>query len=155
MIQKDGFIPDEDYKKIIENVPICCVDLVILHNNKILLVFRKNEPAKNKWWFPGGRIYKNEKLKDAVSRKAYGEVGLKIEIIKKIGVYELMFDKGPFNDLKSGVHGVNICFLVKPVDNNFKIKCDGDSLGHKWFSQVEEELDPYIKEVLKDAGIFE
>ncbi len=63
-------IPEEEYKKILENMPICCVNLVIAHNNKVLLIRRKNEPEKNKWWIPGGRIYKNEKLKDAAIRKA-------------------------------------------------------------------------------------
>ena len=59
------------YKKILEYIPICCVDVVICHFNKILFVKRNTEPAKNEWWFPGGRVYKNEMLEETAIRKAY------------------------------------------------------------------------------------
>jgi len=41
-----NLISAEDYKKIVENVPICCVDMVIHNNGKILLMKRENEPVR-------------------------------------------------------------------------------------------------------------
>ena len=64
------FIPKGDYEKILEVLPILCVDCVISHNGKCLLLRRINEPAKGQYWFPGGRVNKNEKIKDASLRKA-------------------------------------------------------------------------------------
>ena len=142
------------YKKILEHIPICCVDVVICHCNKILLVNRNNEPAKNEWWFPGGRVFKNEKLEEAAIRKAYEEVGIKVQIVKIIGIYETMFDKGPFDDLKSGVHTINICFLVKPTLENFKIKIDDTSSDYRWIDKIEENLYPYVKKVLRNLEFF-
>ncbi len=147
-------INNTEYKKIIENIPICCVDVVICHSDKILLVYRNTEPAKNEWWFPGGRVYKNEKLEDAAIRKAYEEVGIKVQIVKMIGVYETLFNKGPFDDLKSGVHTVNIYFLVKPTSENFKIKIDNTSSDYRWIDTIEENLHPYVKKVLKTLEFF-
>jgi colanic acid biosynthesis protein WcaH len=147
-------INSSEYKKILENMPICCVDVVICHCNKILLVCRNNEPAKNEWWFPGGRVYKNEKLEEAVVRKTYEEVGIKVQIVKELGIYETMFNKGPFDDLKSGVHTINIYFLVKPTLENFKIKIDDTSSDYRWIDKIEENLHPYVKKVLKNLKFF-
>lgn len=148
-------INDAEYKKILENMPICCVDVVICHCNKILLVHRNNEPAKNEWWFPGGRVYKNETLEETAIRKAYEEVGVKVQIVKNIGVYESMFSKGPYNDLKSGVHTINIHFLVKPTLENYKIKIDDTSSDYRWIDKIDKNLHPYVKKVLKDSKVFE
>ena len=146
-------IPAEEYKKILETMPIACVDVVIAHNKKALLLCRKNEPLKNQWCFPGGRIHKNEKLEDAVKRKALEETGLKVRIGKKIGTYEAFFEKGPFEDLKTGVHCIAVCFAAKPYGNDIKI--NRTSLEHKWFDHIDEKFHPYVKAVLKDACIFD
>ena len=66
-------IPSDEYARILENMPVCCVDVIIANDKKALLVYRKDEPAKNKWWVVGGRILKNEKLEDAVIRKVLEE----------------------------------------------------------------------------------
>jgi len=55
-------ISNELYDQILENIPICCVDIIVSHNGKVLLIHRKEEPAKDKWWVVGGRILKGENL---------------------------------------------------------------------------------------------
>lgn len=150
-------ISEEDYQKILENMPICCVDLIIQNKEKkFLLVLRKNKPAQNQWWFPGGRVYKNEKLEDAAIRKAKEETGLKTKIEKKIGVYETFFDDGPFPDLKTGVHTVNICFLASLEEDSEPLinGAHSDLSSFKWTSTIEKNLHPYIKSALKYSGIF-
>ncbi|MBA7700025.1 GDP-mannose mannosyl hydrolase [subsurface metagenome] len=145
-------IPEKEYKKILENIPVCCVDIVVCHNNKVILILRKTKPVKDKWWLPGGRIYKNEKLEEAAIRKVYEEIGLKVRIEKKIGVYETMFHDGPFNDF--GVHTINICFLAKSEENP-SIKLNKHHLKYKWIVKIEKDLHPYLKQVLKDSQIFD
>ena len=49
------FIPWKLYKQIIGNVPIACVDVAIVAKGSVLLVRRKDHPAKGEWWLPGGR----------------------------------------------------------------------------------------------------
>lgn len=147
-------IPEKDYKKIVENMPICCVDLVLYHDNNVLLVKRGTEPFKGVWWLPGGRIYKNERLEEAAVRKAHEELGLKVKVVKKIGVYETMFKESNFSDIKNGVHTVNVCFLVKSLDKNPEIRVDKTISGHKWADNTEEVFVSYVKEVLSDCGFF-
>jgi len=33
-------------------MPICCMDLVVHHKGKVLLVKRGTDPEKGKWWAP-------------------------------------------------------------------------------------------------------
>ncbi len=147
-------IADNEYKEILERMPICCVDIVIHENNKVLMVYRTNEPVRGQLWLPGGRIYKNELLEEAAIRKAAEEVGLEIKIEKKIGVYESMFKEGPFKDLKSGVHAVSVCFLAIPIDKKPIIKIDATSSDYKWVDAIREDMHPYIKAVLTDSKVF-
>jgi len=104
--QKVQLIPSDLYEKIHMAMPMACVDIIITNINSFLLAKRKNKPAKNQWWFPGGRILKNETLAEAVARKSFEETGLKVEIINRIGVEETIFPDGPFNfsEINEGWH---------------------------------------------------
>ena len=147
-------IPEEEYKKILEKMPICCVDLVINHAGKVLLVWRNNKPAKDKWWLPGGRVFKNERIIDAALRKGMEEVGIKVKIEKQIGVLETIFDDCPFPDLKTGVHTINVVYLARPEDDNPKIKIDQTIGKYRWIDHIEEELDDYVKQMLDKSEVF-
>ena len=35
------------------------------------------------------------------------------------------------------------------------IKIDATSSDHKWINGIEEDLDPYIKQILKDSEVFD
>ncbi|MFA6524244.1 MAG: NUDIX domain-containing protein [Candidatus Paceibacterota bacterium] len=140
-----NLIPLETYKKIHKNIPILCVDLVILDKKKnFLLVKRANEPAKGKWWFIGGRVNKFETLKKAVARKAKEEIGLKVKILKCLGVDETIFKNGPFG---WPTHTINVVFLVE-LDNKL-IKIDYQSKKYEWFSQINNNWPSYIKKFIK------
>lgn len=147
-------MPVIEYKNVVDKIPICCVDLIVLYKKKVLLLYRNNEPAKDQWWVPGGRVYKNEKLEEAVIRKSYEEIGVNVKIVKKLGAFESMFEKGPFEDLKNGMHTINVVFVVVPVNDNFQIKIDETSSNYKWIDKVEKSLDHYIKEILQEAKVF-
>lgn len=84
-------IPKATYRKILELVPIVCVDLVIVNKNKCLLVKRNNEPAKGQYWFPGGRVYKMETIEKAALRKAREEVNLRCKFQGIISIEQTIF----------------------------------------------------------------
>ena len=55
------YIEEKDYIKIMQTIPVVCVDALIQNKKQeFLLVKRDNEPLKGKFWMPGGRLHKGE-----------------------------------------------------------------------------------------------
>ena len=56
----------DDFVEVVKKTPLVSIDLIVENDrNEVLLGFRKNEPAKNYWFVPGGRILKNERIAEA------------------------------------------------------------------------------------------
>ncbi|HOO56145.1 MAG TPA: NUDIX hydrolase [bacterium] len=67
--------------------PFLTADTIILHEGKIVLVERGNEPFKGKWALPGGFVEIGEKVEQAAVREAKEETGLDVELLALLGVY--------------------------------------------------------------------
>jgi 8-oxo-dGTP diphosphatase len=67
--------------------PRITTDGIILKNQQLLLIKRKNPPFKGKWALPGGFVEYGEKTEDAIIREVYEETGLKTKINQLAGVY--------------------------------------------------------------------
>jgi ADP-ribose pyrophosphatase YjhB (NUDIX family) len=74
--------------------PIVGVGAVIMDNQEVLLVRRKQEPGKGQWSLPGGVVKVGESLKAAIERELFEEVSIQIEIGGLIGVFDrIIHDK--------------------------------------------------------------
>lgn len=135
------------YHQILHNMPIICVDAVIVNEEgKILFLKRDNEPAKNEWWFPGGRLLKNERLEDAVIRKVKEETNIDANVDKFLGTTETIFKTGPNN---IPVHTVNFTFLLN--FDSAEIKIDNLHTDFIWESDYELlDLNSEIYSLLKN-----
>lgn len=123
-------IEEDLYKDIIHALPILCVDLLIKNSEgKYLLHLRDNEPLKNEWWVPGGRVHKEEKIHSAASRKCKEELGFVITNWKIVGIYEDTYERNSFNT-PTIFHGVSVVLTAsKDVDENQIIL---DEQSSKW-----------------------
>src|SRR3989344_1353318 len=146
-------IPKKLYSQILEHMPIPCIDFVLYHQGKVLLMYRTKEPAKGRWWVQGGRIFKHEQLEEALQRLARREIGSEGKIIKKLGVYEYHSDKAALG-VKTGTHSIVVVYLVKPIKNNFAVSMDETHSKYRWISHIGKDLDPYVKEVIKDSKVL-
>lgn len=136
-------IPEDLYKQIIQLMPIICVDVLIEHNNKYLIIKRNDEPAKGEWWLVGGRLHKNESLENCVIRKCKEEVGLDVEIIKQLTIKETQFKTGPFH---IPIHSINIIYHV--TTNSPHITMDSTMTDYQWINK-DSNINQYIKDILK------
>jgi colanic acid biosynthesis protein WcaH len=136
------------YNQIVENIPICCVDVCILREKGVLLVKRNTEPACDTLWLPGGRLYKNELLKDCAYRKAKEETGIECIVGPIVHTDETVFDTGP-----SGIpiHSINVCFLLMPI--TLTIKLDQYSDDYKWVKTIPLDIHPYVGKCLEKCGL--
>ena len=146
-MNKANYIPENLYKQIVKAMPIPCVDAVIMSGGKFLLGKRVNQPLKNKWWLPGGRVFKNEPLEKAVIRKVREETGLSGKIISQLGTEGAIFRTGPFG---FPVHTINTVFLLK-ISGKTLFELDAQHNEFKWFEQIAPSWHPYIKKFLHQA----
>lgn len=150
------FIKSDLYEKIMDNIPVCCVDLVVKRGRSFLLVKRIQEPLKNEWCMLGGRIFFWETLIEAAKRKLREEVNIKkAKSIEFLGIGEGRYKKGIFN---KPIHTISIVYLIEvsEKENNVKkeinVIIDKTSSDFKWFDAVQSGFHPYVKKFLKLAG---
>ena len=95
---------------------------------------RKNNPAKNYYFTPGVRTYKNENQIEAIKRVAKSELGIDInpENVKLVGVYDHIYDNN-FDNNNFGTHYVVTAYLHK-IENNIKIELDNQHDEIKWIN---------------------
>jgi len=125
-----SLIPVEQYLKIIEALPILCVDIVARNaRGEYLLVKRANQPKKGHWWPIGGRVLKGETLEQAAVRKLREESGLEAKSVEPLGYYESVADASPFG-LPFPYHTVSVVFSAF-VDDRQEIVLDGQSVEWK------------------------
>jgi 8-oxo-dGTP diphosphatase len=73
--------------------PLVGVGAIIIHQSKILIVKRANEPAKGLWSVPGGVVELGEQLHKAIKREVKEETGLEVDIERLIeAVDNIIFD---------------------------------------------------------------
>lgn len=143
-------LPSHFYKKIVESMPIACVDIVVTSGKKFFLVKRRDEPAKGEWWPIGGRVIKGESLEAAVTRKVREEMGVRSVRIKK-----LLTAKGTmFSKSFWGVptHTVNSVFWVEIGKRLSHIRTDKTVAKSGWFSKINKRWPAYVRAALRLAG---
>ena len=107
----------QEFANFVSNGPLISIDICIQKKRKILLGKRKNSPAKNFYFVPGGRIIKDEKIDDAIVRLLISEIGYKfkknnIKNRKFIGFFEHFYKDNFQGNTKYGTHYVVLSFLI-------------------------------------------
>lgn len=132
--KKNTWLSEEEYKLVTDKTPIPTVDLVILRNSKkgweVLLLVRKTGYAKGKWCIIGGRIWKNEKIRDAIKRQA-DDLGVQVKIIPPFNEnFPVMVNDDSKLDLTK--HPISSVYPVKIVGG--MIREEGEEYkGFRWF----------------------
>ena len=83
----DEHIPEETFGACLDALPQVCVEVLLERDGRLLVARRTNEPARGEWFWPGGRLYKGEKLDDAARRIGREELGLDVNVVECVGVY--------------------------------------------------------------------
>ena len=105
----DGKLADELFAQLVRIAPLVAIDVVVRDNNARVLVARRNdEPARNYYFVPGGRILKNETLRHAFERILKSEIGYdaEFEAARLIGAYDHIYPNNRFGHAGYGTHYV-------------------------------------------------
>lgn len=148
---KNRWIPEDDWRTIIENIPIVSVDLLVRYEDGLLFGKRTNEPAKGHWFLPGGRVQKGETRPEAVQRIAAEELGVEVRIVESLGAFEHIYDT---SELK-GVDMKHYLASGYVVDvKNGKIQSDDQHSELRVFRSSPEPLHENICAYLEASEIL-
>jgi colanic acid biosynthesis protein WcaH len=129
----------KEFMEVVRNTPLISIDLIIKDSQgRILLGLRKNQPAKNMWFVPGGRIMKNEKIEDAFLRITEDELGTKMSkgLFTPLGIYDHIYEDNFSGDESFGTHYVVLAHHVqlnKPLHN----LPEEQHAQYRWFTESE------------------
>jgi ADP-ribose pyrophosphatase YjhB (NUDIX family) len=121
-------------KRLYPDQPIVGIGVVIVENQKIVLIKRGNEPAKGKWTIPGGLVDLGESNEEAVIREAKEETLLTVENPKLVDVVSQV-EHDP--DGKIRYHYVIVDYLVQVVGGTIGAASDAVELRWVPFDEVE------------------
>jgi colanic acid biosynthesis protein WcaH len=114
-----NWFSNTEFLNLVDSLPIISIDLCIISDCHILLGKRKNEPAKDYWFTPGGRIFKNESIDQSIQRIAINEVGFKNiseHKIQLMGAWDHFYSTSRYSENIS-THYVNLPHYI--LVNNF------------------------------------
>lgn len=143
-----NFIEPKLHKKILNNMPVCTVDVLFFNKEKTktLLFLRNDKPLKNLFFSIGGRLNKNETLENCAARKVKEEIGYKISKYKLIfgGVISEIHENSIYKNIN--YHAVDL-FYGYIVNNNIEknIIFDNQHNSYKWHKINDKNLHPFLK----------
>jgi len=115
--------------------PLVGVGAVIIHDAKILLEKRKNEPGKGRWSIPGGMVEVGETIGGAIVREVKEETGLDVVEPECIDIVDnIVRDKD--NHVK--YHFVIIDCFVRLKGGSLRAASDADKLRWVLLGEVEK-----------------
>ena len=132
-------LSEKDFKNIIKLTPLIAIDFIISYKNKYLLGKRINNPAKGYFFVPGGRIQKDEKIIDAISRLSVVELGLLIDknLLKFYKIAEHHYKNNNFNDNFS-THYICLSYFYQLSDKEYsKLNIKNQHEENIWLTKNE------------------
>ena len=151
----------DTFANIVKNTPLISIDLLVFdRENKLLLGWRVNSPAKNTWFVPGGRITKDETIHQAFKRISKVELGKEMDISegKFLGVYEHIYPNENFGDIPDfSTHYIVLGFRIDIDHENFKLPHTQHN-NYKWLPDSEvlkaENVHQNVKNYLNGYVLF-
>jgi 8-oxo-dGTP diphosphatase len=125
--------------------PEVVVGGVVVHDGKLLMIRRRNEPSRGLWSVPGGRVEKGEYLTDAVAREVEEETGVAVEVRDLLGILEVVGDP----------HYVILDYLAAPTGDATPVAAsDADEVRWVPLAEVSTlECTPRFCETLRGWGV--
>jgi colanic acid biosynthesis protein WcaH len=139
----DEFVPEETFGACLDALPQVCVEVLLERDGEVLVARRTNDPARGEWFWPGGRLYKGEKLDAAAERVGRAELGVAVDIVDRVGVYSHFWDTASVAGADSR-HTVNVAYHVRQRDPDATLTLDDQHDAHRFVTADDPDLHDYL-----------
>lgn len=147
---QEGFINEKEYKKIINLMPIFCIDFLIRKDEDFLLIKRLEEPLKEEFWLPGGRLRIFESIEEASERIQIKEIGRHFPDINFVAFSNYFFKK---TISSRALHTPTLLFEVV-VKDYFEPVIDSFHSDYRWSKRLPQLLIQNITISNNNKGIY-
>lgn len=138
---------NERFLSMVAGMPLVSVDLVVVRGGtEVLLGLRNNRPAQGCWFVPGGRVLKDERRADALTRVAQRELGLDLSAhpVRFIGPYEHFYADCFAGDVGVSTHYVVLAHRVD-VPAGFAVQIGDDQHADlRWWPLADAASDAAV-----------
>ncbi|WP_338603789.1 NUDIX hydrolase [Sulfolobus tengchongensis] len=111
------------------NRPLVAVGCLVISDNKVLLVKRKNPPNTGLWAIPGGKVEYGETLEEALKREMKEETGLEVTIGNLVSIVQVVSE---------GFHYVILDFECKPIGGELRASTDALQVEYVPFDKIKD-----------------
>jgi colanic acid biosynthesis protein WcaH len=139
------------FLKIVELTPLVSIDLIIFNEHgEVLLGYRKNRPARDSWFVPGGKILKDERISAAIRRISQAELGFALDpaLANFKGVYEHLY-----LDNFAGAEGIGTHYIVLAhefyLPAGERVNGDEQHTELRWWAVADLLAEPAVHENTK------
>ncbi len=148
-------LSDGDFERLVRAAPLVAIDIILRNSRgQVLLALRNSPPAKNYYFVPGGRIFKNERIPAAFERIVKAETGCDIAFgaARFLGVYEHIYPDNRFSREGYGTHYIVLAHQVD-LRGDIGITLDDHHSSFKWLEpealMAMDRVHPYVKAYFK------
>ena len=137
-------LPYEEFMSIYHKVPRAAIDVIVKTPQGIVLTKRSLPPFKGMWHVCGGTVLFMEPIKHAINRIVEDELGVKVKVIKPLGIIEY------FND--DGRHTISNAFLAEITGGELRGSKQGEEFAV--FSKLPDNCIPEQKIFMEKSSVF-
>lgn len=149
----DERIPADLFAVFTARMPECTVELVVEHDETLLLTKRTNPPAEGEWFWPGTRLYKGERPREAAHRLAEEELGIDVEILEMLGVYSHFWETSALPGAPSR-HTVNNVFHARTMTDQPRIELDNQHSEYRFVDELEPGLHDHVRQYVTENELL-
>jgi colanic acid biosynthesis protein WcaH len=135
MTHATAMLNEADFMTLVRLAPLVSIDLVVTDGNRRILVGRRrNRPAQDTWFVPGGRIAKDESLDTAFRRIVHNELGVasaERSSARLYGVFEHRYDDNFAGAPGFGTHYIVLAYAMS-LSGTVPIGRFDQHSGYQW-----------------------
>lgn len=152
-----GCLDADTFLAVIASTPLVSIDLIIVRGGvEVLLGLRANRPAQGSWFVPGGRIFKNERMREAIVRIVESELGLGMEFktgtlqSTLLGAFEHFYADCFAGDVGVSTHYAVIAHVIHVAADFALPNHDAQHAAMRWWSLNQAMLSNQVHTLTKD-----